>query len=61
MLRRTRDNAKTMVISGCDSRVDPEAIFNAAPGELYAVCNVANLAPPCAPVDDYHGTGSALE
>jgi len=34
---------KTMVISCCDSRVDPAAIFAAGPGQLFIVRNVANL------------------
>ena len=49
-----------MVISCCDSRVDPEAIFNAGPGELFVVRNVANLVPPCDAGGDC-GTGAALE
>ena len=52
---------KTMVIACCDSRVDPAAIFNAGPGELFVVRNVANLVPPFEPHGDYHGTSAALE
>ena len=32
-----------MVIGCCDSRVSPEVIFDARPGELFVVRNVANL------------------
>jgi carbonic anhydrase len=32
-----------MVIGCCDSRVSPEVIFDAGPGELFVVRNVANL------------------
>jgi len=52
---------KIMVIACCDSRVDPSAIFNAGPGELFTVRNVANLVPPFEPHGDYHGTSAALE
>jgi carbonic anhydrase len=50
-----------MVIGCCDSRVSPEAIFDARPGELFVVRNVANLVPPYAPDDAYHGVSAALE
>ena len=35
-----------MVIGCVDSRVSPEVIFDAAPGELLVARNVANLVPP---------------
>ncbi len=44
-----------------DSRVDPAMIFDAAPGEMLTVRNVANLVPPYAPDAAYHGTSAALE
>lgn len=50
-----------MVIACCDSRVDPQTIFSAEPGEMFVVRNVANLVPPYAPNTDYHGTSAALE
>src|SRR5260370_23417621 len=34
-----------MVIGCCDSRVSPEVIFDAGPGELFVVRNVAHLVP----------------
>ncbi|MDQ4136684.1 MAG: carbonic anhydrase [Pseudomonadota bacterium] len=52
---------EVMVIGCCDSRVSPEVIFDASPGELFVVRNVANLVPPYAPDGDYHGTSAALE
>ena len=35
-----------MLIGCCDSRVSPEVIFDARPGEIFVVRNVANLRPP---------------
>ena len=50
-----------MVISCCDSRVTPEGIFHAQPGELFVVRNVANLVPPFIQGGGTHGTSAALE
>jgi carbonic anhydrase len=50
-----------MVIGCCDSRVSPEGIFDASPGELFVVRNVANLIPPYSPDGAYHGVSAALE
>lgn len=51
-----------MVIGCVDSRVSPEVIFDAAPGELLVVRNVANLVPRYDPdSDSQHGTSAALE
>jgi carbonic anhydrase len=52
---------KVMLIGCADSRVSPEVIFDASPGEIFVVRNVANLIPPYAPNDDLHGTSAALE
>jgi len=51
----------TMVVSCCDSRVSPEVIFDARPGELFVLRNVANLVPPYEPDKHYHGASAALE
>lgn len=51
----------TMVIGCCDSRVSPEVIFDAGPGELFVVRNVANLVPVYAPDGGVHGVSAALE
>ena len=50
-----------MVIGCADSRVSPEVIFDARPGELFVVRNVANIVPPCAPDERAHGVSAALE
>ncbi len=50
-----------MVVSCCDSRVDPETLFSAMPGELFVVRNVANLVPPFETTGRYHGVSAALE
>ena len=52
---------EVMVISCCDSRVTPEGIFHAGPGELFVLRNVANLVPPYEATDGQHGTSAAIE
>jgi carbonic anhydrase len=54
-------NPEVMLVSCCDSRVDPETIFQAMPGELFVVRNVANLVPPFETSGTYHGVSAALE
>ncbi|GJL97742.1 MAG: carbonic anhydrase [Hyphobacterium sp.] len=51
----------TLVIGCCDSRVDPSQIFDARPGELFVVRNVANLVPPYEGASGFHGVSTALE
>ena len=52
---------RVMVIACSDSRVDPSIIFDARPGEIFVVRNVANLVPPFEPDNHYHGVSAALE
>jgi len=52
---------ETMVIACSDSRVDPQTIFAAVPGELFVVRNVAALVPPYELDPGRHGTSAALE
>ena len=52
---------EAMVIACCDSRSAPETIFNAAPGEIFVVRNVANLVPPYDPDGRHQSTSAALE
>jgi len=52
---------KVMVLSCADSRVDPAHIFDARPGEMFVVRNIAALAPPYETSRGYHGVSAALE
>lgn len=52
---------ETMVIACSDSRVDPQTVFGARPGELFVLRNVAALVPPYQPDGGFHGTSAALE
>jgi carbonic anhydrase len=52
---------KILFISCCDSRVDPSLIFQAKPGELFVVRNVASLVPPFEQGEGYHGVSAAVE
>lgn len=62
MLADKGQTPQIMVIGCVDSRVSPEVIFDAAPGELLVVRNVANLVPAYEPEgNSQHGTSAALE
>jgi carbonic anhydrase len=52
---------KVMVIACSDSRVEPSIIFDARPGEMFVVRNVAALAPPYETTPGHHGVSAALE
>jgi carbonic anhydrase len=52
---------RALVIGCSDSRTDPQMVFNAAPGELFVIRNVANLVPPYGPDNQPHGISAALE
>ena len=54
-------NPRVMIIACSDSRVDPSQIFDAKPGEIFVVRNVAALAPPFETSLGYHGVSAALE
>jgi carbonic anhydrase len=60
-LAREGQNPDTLVIACSDSRADPHAVFDAGPGELFVVRNIAGLIPPYQPDAHYHGTSAALE
>jgi carbonic anhydrase len=60
-LAEAGQSPEVMVIGCCDSRVSPEVIFDAGPGELFVVRNVANIVPPYEPDGHAHGVSAALE
>ena len=60
-LAETGQAPEVMVIGCSDSRVSPEVIFDARPGELFVVRNVANIVPPYQPDGHAHGVSAALE
>lgn len=63
-LAETGQNPEILLIGCCDSRVSPEVIFDAGPGEMFVIRNVANLVPPYegdTESTSYHGTSAAIE
>src|SRR3954469_23938972 len=52
---------QVMILSCADSRVDPAQIFDARPGEMFVVRNIAALAPPYETSRGFHGVSAALE
>ena len=52
---------RVMILSCADSRADPAQIFDARPGEMFVVRNIAGLAPPYETSPGFHGVSSALD
>lgn len=47
---------------GCsDSRVVPDLIVDAKPGDMFILRNIGNFVPPYKHDNDYHGSSSAIE
>ena len=44
-LEKEGQNPKAMIISCCDSRIDPNKIFKAEEGDFFIHRNIANLVP----------------
>lgn len=59
-LARRGQSPEYLVIACSDSRADPATIFNAAPGELFVVRNVAGIVPPFESDSGHRGTSAAL-
>ena len=60
-LAENGQSPSTLVIACSDSRASPELIFDAGPGELFVIRNVANMVPPYEPDGHFHSTSAALE
>jgi len=52
---------KVMLIACSDSRADPSDIFNAYPGEMFVLRNVANIVPPSDATESFEGVAAAIE
>ena len=52
---------RVMVIACADSRTDPALVFDAAPGEIFVVRNIAALVPPFEEGGGRHGVSAAIE
>lgn len=51
----------TLLIGCCDSRVSPDVIFDAGPGEIFVMRNIAALVPPFTADDGLPETAAAIE
>lgn len=52
---------KVMVIACSDSRVDPSRVFDAEPGQMFVLRNIANLVPPFSSIVGQSSVAAALE
>ena len=49
------------ILTCCDSRIDTTRVFDAIPGEVFLIRNIANLVPPYEPDQNHHSTSAAIE
>lgn len=59
-LVRDGQHPSTLYIGCSDSRVLPDILMDARPGELFIIRNIGNLIPPYE-VNGYHGTPAGIE
>jgi carbonic anhydrase len=59
-LARHGQKPDTLVIACSDSRSDPATVFNARPGSLFIIRNVAAIVPPFESDASHHGTSAAI-
>lgn len=60
--RLAEGQSPDLLFIGCsDSRVMPELMTGAEPGEMFVVRNVANVVPPFDPAGGHAGTSAAIE
>lgn len=52
---------RVMVIACSDSRVDPTRVFDAEPGQMFVLRNIANLVPPITAITGQSSVAAALE
>jgi len=60
-LAKEGQSPKVLYIGCSDSRVIPDLIMQAHPGDLFVIRNVGNFVAPYSPDEDYHSTASAIE
>ena len=58
---RQGQEPRVMVIACADSRTDPAMVFDADPGEIFVVRNIAAMVPPFETNPGLHGVSAALE
>lgn len=56
-----KQHPRYAVVTCCDSRIDTTRIFDAVPGEIFLIRNIANLVPAYKPDEEQHSTSAAIE